>query len=351
MTAERHPPSRFVVAPEDQGRRLDQVLAARISGLSRRRARVALDLGGVFVDGARTKVAGRIVRAGQVIVAHLGGALDRATKQAGAEARARDDAALPPFRIVHQDDDLVIVDKPSGLLTAPTPESDRGNLASALSRVLSRRVSVVHRLDMETSGLLVFALGDESNRVLAERFRTHDVERVYLAVLRGVVSGDAHTVDVPLAGRRAVTHIQVAERFDGATLVRCRLETGRTHQIRLHAHHLGHPVLGDAKHGVATAIDPPRMALHAMVLGFRHPHTGAALRFESGWPQELAGWLEGLRAGAPPHHGSRFDAHGSVLSGPAQSSLEPYQVTIDATGGISRDADVPVDPSVRTAPT
>ncbi len=193
MTTERLQRFRFVVTAEDKGRRLDQVLAARIPGLSRRRARVALDLGGVFVDGARTKVAGRLLRAGQVVVANLGGALDRASKEVGAEARARDEAALPAFRVVHQDDDLVVVDKPSGLLTAPTPESDRNNLASALSRMLGREASVVLRLDMETSGLLVFALGDEANRVLAERFREHDVERVYLAVLRGVVAEDAHT--------------------------------------------------------------------------------------------------------------------------------------------------------------
>jgi 23S rRNA pseudouridine1911/1915/1917 synthase len=285
-----------VVLPEDQGRRLDQVLAARVPGLSRRRARAAIDLGGVFVDGARTKVAGRALRAGQVVVAHLGGALERASKEVGAEARARDEAALPPFRIVHQDADLVVVDKPSGLLTAPTPESDRSNLASALSRALGRPVSVVHRLDLETSGLLVLALDADANRALAERFREHDVERVFLAALRGVVPWEARTVDLPIGGRRAVTHFSVEERLAGATLVRCRLETGRTHQIRLHAQHLGHPVLGDRRYGEATAADPPRMALHASVLGIRHPRTGEALRFESSLPEELALWLAGLRA-------------------------------------------------------
>jgi 23S rRNA pseudouridine1911/1915/1917 synthase len=295
MSHDRSQSFRFVVTPADEGRRLDQVLAARVPELSRRRARVVLDLGGVFVDGARTKVAGRMVRAGQVVVANLGGALERATKEVGQAARARDEAALPPFRVVHQDEDLVVVDKPSGLLTAPTPESDRNNLASALARSLGKPVSVVHRLDLETSGLLVFALTDEANRVLAERFREHDIERVYLAVVRGVVAGDAHTVELPIAGRRAVTHVTVAERFEGATLVHCRLETGRTHQIRLHVRHLGHAVLGDGRYGEATAMDPPRMALHAMVLGLRHPRTGAELRFESAWPADLAAWLAGLR--------------------------------------------------------
>jgi 23S rRNA pseudouridine1911/1915/1917 synthase len=300
---------RFVVTPPDEGRRLDQVLALHVPELSRRRARVLLDLGGVFVDGARTKVAGRAVRAGQVVVANLGGALERATKEPGEDARARDEARLPRARIVYQDDDLVIADKPSGLLTAPTPESDRGNLASSLARDLGRRVAVVHRLDMETSGLLVFALSYEANRVLADRFRDHDVERVYLAVLHGTLAEDAITVDLPIAGKRAVTHVEVAERFAFATLVRCRLETGRTHQIRIHTRHLGHPVLGDPKHGVRTELvpPPPRMALHATVLGIRHPRTGAPLRFESPWPEDLAAWREGLRGSAgatPPPGGS-----------------------------------------------
>jgi 23S rRNA pseudouridine1911/1915/1917 synthase len=287
---------RFVVPRGDAGRRLDQVLAAAIPGLSRRKARVVLDIGGVFVDGVRTKVAGRLVRPGQEIIVHLGGALDRATKETGQAARARDEARLPPFRIVHQDDDLVVVDKPAGLLTAPTPESDRQNLARALADRLGRPAHVVHRLDLETSGLLVFALTDEANRALAERFRVHDMERVYLAVLRGTLAAAEATVTEPVAGRRAVTHVSVVERFPSATLVHCRLETGRTHQIRLHALHLGHPVLGDRRYGEPTPGDPPRMALHATVLGFLHPRTGEALRFESPWPEDLAAWLAALRS-------------------------------------------------------
>src|SRR5262245_23730171 len=122
------------VSSEDEGKRLDQLLAARVPELSRRKARVLLDLGGVFVDGVRTKQAGRLVREGQVVVAHLGGALERATKKVGRAARAEDERALPPYTIVHEDEDLVVVDKPAGLLTAPTPESDRNNLASLLGR-------------------------------------------------------------------------------------------------------------------------------------------------------------------------------------------------------------------------
>jgi 23S rRNA pseudouridine1911/1915/1917 synthase len=289
--AQRHP---FKVAPEDAGLRLDQVLAARVPGLSRRKARALLDMGGVFVDRARVKVAGRTMRPGQEVVAVIGPAFERATKEVGREARARDAADLPAFRVVHADADLVVVDKPAGLLTAPTPEGDRNTLVRLVAEQLGGPVSVVHRLDLGTSGLLVLARTDEANRALAEVFRTHAVDREYLAALRGEVAWEELVVTEPIAGKRAESRFTVAERIAGATLARCRLETGRTHQIRLHARHVGHAVLGDAQYGERTEIDPPRMALHAAVLGFAHPRTGEALRFESPWPEELRAWWEGL---------------------------------------------------------
>jgi 23S rRNA pseudouridine1911/1915/1917 synthase len=288
----------FTVGEADAGLRLDQALAARIPGLSRRRARLLLDIGGVFVDGRRIKVAGRPVHAGEKIVANLGGALERATPRLGREARTADDARLPPFAMVFEDEDLVVVDKPSGLLTAPTPESDRGNLAGLLARRPDAvPVFVVHRIDLETSGLLVFAKTEDANRALSERFAAHDLDRAYLAAVAGAFPGDVRTIDREVGGRRAVTHVAVEERLgDRATLLRCRLETGRTHQIRLHAEAVGHPVLGDPRYGgVPFSPRPPRMALHATRLGFAHPRTGAPLAFESPWPPDLAAWLALLR--------------------------------------------------------
>jgi 23S rRNA pseudouridine1911/1915/1917 synthase len=288
---------RFEVAAADAGKRLDQVLAANVPGLSRTRARLLLELGGVFVDRARVKIASRPVQAGQVIEANLGGALDRATPALGRDARARDDAALPPYTIVHEDDDLVVVDKPAGLLTAPTPESDRGNLADLLGRRGRGPVQVVHRLDLPTSGLLVFARSDAAGRALAERFRTHDVDRVYLGVVAGRLDAE-RTVDAPISDRPARTLLAPVEALAGATLVRATLDTGRQHQIRIHAASIGHPVLGDRRHGAPTDHDPPRLALHAARLGFIHPASGAPLLFESPWPADLAAWLDQLRQGA-----------------------------------------------------
>jgi len=290
----------FVVGEAEAGLRLDQALAARVPDLSRRRARLLLDIGGVFVDGRRVKVAGRPVRAGETVVASLGGALGRATQKTGRAARAQDEARLPPFAIAFEDDDVVVVDKPSGLLTAPTPESDRNNLASLLARRPGGvPVHVVHRIDLETSGLLVFAKTDDANRALSDRFRAHDLGREYLAVVAGAFPEALRVVERPVGGKGAITHVSIEERLGAAaTLLRCRLETGRTHQIRLHVQAEGHPVLGDPRYGgaaMAPGPRPPRMALHATLLAFAHPRTGAALSFTSAWPPDLAPWLDALR--------------------------------------------------------
>ena len=269
------------------------MLAARVEGLSRRQARVLLDIGGVFVDGRRVKIAGKPMYAGEEVVAVMGGALARATQRTGRAARGDDERLLPAFAVVFEDDDVVVVDKPSGLLTAPTPESDRNNLADLLKRRPGAGpVFVVHRIDLETSGLVVFAKTEDANRELSRRFRDHDLERAYLAVVAGSFPDDLKVIDRPVDGRRAVTHVDIRERLgDRATLIGCRLETGRTHQIRLHMAEVGTPVIGDGRYGRPFSPAPPRMALHATRLGLAHPRTAAPLSFESPWPPDLDGWL------------------------------------------------------------
>jgi 23S rRNA pseudouridine1911/1915/1917 synthase len=284
---------KFEVPKADEGARLDQVLARNVPGLSRTKARVLLDIGGVFVDGARVKVAGRKLKAGQVIEANMGGALDRATKKVGKAARERDAEALPDYQVVFEDADIVVVDKPAGLLTAPTPESDRGNLADQLGRRGTGPVKVVHRIDLQTSGLLIFARTDDANRVLSEKFRVHDVGREYLAVVDGVFPDSIERIADPIDGRKALTFVSV-ERASGdeRTLIRCRLETGRTHQIRIHCASVGHPVLGDRRYGRRMSGGPPRMALHATRLAVTHPRTGEQLDFRSELPDDLSQWLD-----------------------------------------------------------
>lgn len=294
----------FRVGEDETGMRLDQVLPRHVADLSRRQARTLLDLGGVFVNGVRTKVASRLVATGDEIKAFIGGALARAQNRVGEAARAHDAERLPSFTVLFEDADLVVVNKPAGLLTAPTPESDRNNLADLLARRHARRQTlfVVHRIDLQTSGVLVFAKTPQANRRLSERFAAHDIDRAYLAVVAGAFPDDLRTIDRPLRGKRAVTHVAVSERFGTfATALAVTLETGRTHQIRLHVGGLGHPVLGDPDVARASVRGPrpPRMALHAARLGFLHPITGAPLNFEAELPADLARWMERLRVSSP----------------------------------------------------
>ena len=281
--------TRFEVASDEAGLRLDQVVPRRVAGLSRRKARAVIDLGGVFVDRARVKVAGRQVRAGQVIEVHVGGAIERSEPP-------------PAPAIVFADDHVIVADKPAGLVTAPTPESDRGDLLDQLARRYGE-IYLVHRLDLPTSGLLVFARTRDANKRLGDAFARHDVDREYRAVAVGEVT--PQTIDRPIQGKRAVTHVGVLEPLAGATLVSARLETGRSHQIRIHLAGLGHPVAGDHQHGgeLARSFVPrgPRLALHAAVLGFTHPASGERVRFERALPADLASWIARLRvSGAAP---------------------------------------------------
>ncbi|HET9988896.1 MAG TPA: RluA family pseudouridine synthase [Kofleriaceae bacterium] len=276
----------FAVTADDAGMRLDQILPRHVDGLSRRKARAVIDLGGVFVDRARVKVAGRTLRAGQVVEVVMGAVLER----------VKEPRAVPDFEVVHEDAAILVVDKPAGLVTAPTPESDRGDLLDLLGRRYGE-VFLVHRIDMPTSGLLVFARTRDANKRLGDAFKDHDVEREYRAVAIGEVT--AQTIDRPIDGRRAVTHVAPLEALAGATLVAARLETGRTHQIRIHLAGLGHPVAGDRGHGgeASRTFLPraPRLALHAAVLGFAHPVTGERVRWERPVPADLAHWIDRLR--------------------------------------------------------
>ncbi|MCX5743135.1 MAG: RluA family pseudouridine synthase [Proteobacteria bacterium] len=284
-----NPTVKFVVAADEIDLRLDQVIPRHVTGLSRRKARAVIDLGGVFVDRARVKVAGRIVRPGQAIEVNVGGALERVAT-----------TPLAPT-IVHTDADVIVVDKPAGLVTAPTPESDRGDLLDQLKRQFGE-VYLVHRIDLPTSGLLVFARTRDANKILGDAFKEHIVEREYRAVAIGEVV--AQTIDRPIDGRHAITHVTPIEALVGATLIGARLETGRTHQIRIHLAGLGHPLAGDAQHGGETIRTflprAPRLALHAAVLGFTHPRTRERVRWESPLPDELATWIARMRAPSTP---------------------------------------------------
>jgi 23S rRNA pseudouridine1911/1915/1917 synthase len=291
------------VAPADSGERLDRFIAAR-GGISRGLARRVLDAGGVFLDGRRFKVAGRLVREGQSVVVNL--------EEAGREAVAQ--APLDRSRVLYADEHLVAVDKPPFVPAQPTLTTDRGALPELVSALLDAPVILVHRLDRETSGVTVLARTREAAAALSEAFRVGASRKTYLALTARAPSPPDGRVDAPLArdparpGRRAVLASGEAAttRYEtlrvghaGAALVACAPETGRTHQIRAHLAHLGAPLLGDPRYGGPRRVletSLPRVMLHARRLEIAHPATGARLAFEAPIPDDF---LVALRALVP----------------------------------------------------
>ncbi|WP_027624705.1 RluA family pseudouridine synthase [Clostridium lundense] len=220
-----------------------------------------------------------------------------------------------PLEILYEDSDLIVVNKPQGMVVHPAPGNFNGTLVNALlnhCKDLSgingvTRPGIVHRIDKDTSGVLVVAKNDLAHNKLAEQLKDHSMTRVYVALLEGVLKEDEGTVDAPLGrhpvdrikiaivpnGRNAVTHYRVLKRYESNTLVECRLETGRTHQIRVHMAHIGHPLVGDPVYGYKKQkFKLEGQMLHAKKLGFIHPSTGKYMEFDTDLPKYFKKVLE-----------------------------------------------------------
>ncbi|HWC65095.1 MAG TPA: RluA family pseudouridine synthase [Thermoanaerobaculia bacterium] len=285
--------------------RLDQRVA-REHSLSRRRARDYVETGRVDVDGTTCRERGRDVPDAARVTLDV-------NRPAVGDVRTK-------LAVLHEDAHLIVVDKPAGLLTLPTEAHEKDTLLSRVNAYLQHRyrkrpyVGVVHRLDKETSGAVVFARSRETLHGLQELFRRHDVEREYVALVEGRVAKASGTIGLDLVrdagdrrrgtarrgetGVRAVTHYRVLRPMAAATLVALRLETGRTHQIRVHLAAIGHPVVGDAVYRPKRFSGPPlearRQMLHARTLGFRHPETGERIHVESEPPADFRERLDAL---------------------------------------------------------
>lgn len=319
----------FAVESAQAGERLDRVLVAGAPDLSRSRLKALIEAGEVSIDGRTIRDAAYRVKPGQ-------------------QARVvlpEPEPAVPqgediPLVVVHEDDALIVLDKPAGLVVHPGAGHATGTLVNALiahcGDSLSgiggvRRPGIVHRLDKDTSGLIVAAKSDAAHRHLAAQFADHGrtgiLERRYLALAWGVPGRRRGTIESLIdrearnrlkmavqrsQGRVAITHYEIRETFgDVACLVECRLETGRTHQIRVHLAHIGHPVLGDDTYGAGFRTKARRLgekaahlveglgrqALHAAVLGFEHPVSGEVMHFESLLPEDLAAVKDALAEG------------------------------------------------------
>ncbi|WP_292582849.1 MULTISPECIES: RluA family pseudouridine synthase [unclassified Mesorhizobium] len=321
---------------DDAGQRLDQWLAAKLGpSISRSRVQALIKQGAVLVGGKPAGEAKRKLVAGDVVSVAL-------PEPEPAEPKGEDIA----LDVLYEDDELIVINKPAGLVVHPGAGNWTGTLVNALIHHCGdslsgiggvRRPGIVHRLDKETSGVMVVAKTDRAHKALSEAFadhgRTGDLQRAYLALVWGIPHRPSGTVDAPLGraadrvrravvpegrddARHAITHFTVIERFgEGqrdfttASLLECRLETGRTHQIRVHMAHIGHPVIGDPDYGQAFRTKanrlPPalrsevstfsRQALHAYLLEFRHPATHLTMRFEAPMPRDMEELVGGFR--------------------------------------------------------
>lgn len=223
-----------------------------------------------------------------------------------------------PLNIVYEDSDVVVVNKPRGLVVHPAPGHYSGTLVngllahckdlSGINGVL--RPGIVHRIDKDTSGLLMVAKNDRAHMGLAEQLKEHTVNRTYVAIVHGVIPHEMGTIDAPIGrdpknrqqmavvfenSKPAVTHFIVLERFKDYTMVELKLETGRTHQIRVHMKYIGYPLAGDPKYGMKNTLELDGQALHAKTLGFTHPRTGEHLEFEAPLPGDLTDIISFLK--------------------------------------------------------
>ena len=295
------------IAPAADGWRLDRALADAVPTLSRERLKVLIAAGNVARDGVAVRDAAKKASAGDELTV----AVPEATP-------AHNEAQDIPLVVAFEDEHLIVVDKPAGLVVHPACGNPDGTLVNALLHHCGDSLSgiggvarpgIVHRIDKDTSGLMVAAKTDRAHEGLARQFAAHSIDRRYLAIAGGHPAPPAGSVDAPLArspanrkkvaivagGKRAVTHYRTLERLRAAALVECRLETGRTHQVRVHMASLGHALLGDPVYGrtkhdhraLLERLDFRRQALHAARLGFVHPVTSEALAFDSPLPADM----------------------------------------------------------------
>ncbi|MED3660333.1 RluA family pseudouridine synthase [Ureibacillus sp. FSL K6-8385] len=296
----------ITIDAEHAGERLDKALSSIQKDWSRTQIANWIDEGLVTVNGKEVKAKYKVKEGDTVEV----------------DVPEPEELEVLPEKldldIVYEDTDVLVVNKPRGMVVHPAPGHTTGTLVngllyhckdlSGINGVL--RPGIVHRIDKDTSGLLVVAKNDQAHKALAEQLSTKTVKRKYIALVHGHIPHNKGTIDAPIGrdpkdrqkqaivdnGKEAITHFRVLERIGGKyTLVECQLETGRTHQIRVHMKYIGYPLVGDPKYGPKKTIDFGGQALHAGVLGFKHPRTKEYMEFEVPLPADFVNLLEQLR--------------------------------------------------------
>ncbi|HZG88238.1 RluA family pseudouridine synthase [Paenibacillus sp.] len=296
------------IGEDEAGERIDKMLAEALEDVSRSQLQDWVRDGHVTVNGAAVKPNYKLSVGDEVVVRPP-------------EPELTELVPEPiPLDVKYEDSDVIVVNKPRGMVVHPAVGHRSGTLVNALMyhcKDLSGingeiRPGIVHRIDKDTSGLLMAAKNDVAHNSLAAQLKEHSVTRRYVAVVHGVLQHDQGTIDAPIGrdpqdrklftvtdrgGKHAVTHFVVLERFAEHTVVELMLETGRTHQIRVHMKFIGHPLVGDPVYGRSRTrtMNVPGQALHAAVLGFTHPRTGERLTFEAPIPDEMQEFIEHLR--------------------------------------------------------
>jgi len=281
-----------------ENKRIDAIISNEIEDLSRSYVTKLIEDGQVFVNGEVVTSKKLKLKVDDVITFEM-------PEPEVLEVLAED----IPIEIVYEDDEVMIINKPIGMVVHPAPGNYTGTLVNALmfhSEKLSSingvvRPGIVHRIDKDTSGLLMIAKTNNAHKSLAAQLKEHTIKRKYVAIVHGRIGSETGTVNAPIGrsakdrlkmtvternGKEAITHFSVLERFKNYTMIECQLETGRTHQIRVHMAYIGHPLLGDPTYGVKKPkIKNDGQLLHAKLLGFVHPTTGEYMEFESKTPE------------------------------------------------------------------
>lgn len=304
MTNER---LEWTVSAEHKKERIDKYITEAMNDVSRSQVQLWIGDGLVTVNGAGVKSNAKLAEGDRIEL--------QIPEPTAVEIIAED----IPLEVVYEDSDLIVINKPRGLVVHPAPGHTSGTLVNALMyhcKDLSGingelRPGIVHRIDKDTSGLLMAAKNDRAHASLAAQLKDHSVNRRYIALVHGHLSHDQGTIDAPIGrdtndrkmytvternSKHAVTHFNVTERINDYTLLELKLETGRTHQIRVHMKFIGHPLVGDPIYGRNKGIKMNGQALHAAVLGFVHPATGEYMEFSAPLPQDMEDVLASLRS-------------------------------------------------------
>lgn len=296
----------FTVSEEQAQTRVDKLLTELMDDVSRSQIQLWIKEGHITLNNESVKSNYKVEEAD-----HLTVTVPEAVEL---EAVAED----IPLDVVYEDEDVIVINKPRGMVVHPAPGHPNGTLVNALLHHCSDlpgingviRPGIVHRIDKDTSGLLMVAKNDKAHESLVDQLKAKTTKRLYQTIVHGVIPHEHGTVDAPIGrdkrdrqsmavtddnGREAVTHFTVIETFEKYSYITCQLETGRTHQIRVHMKYIGHPVAGDPKYGPKKTLDIKGQALHASVLGFTHPRTGEEMVFEAPMPEDMKVLLKKLQ--------------------------------------------------------